>query len=153
MDTMLTMFRQWQLDVGVVRKPMYRALTPRERRHAIWLLARGWSAAQVAEALERDAHTIGDWLEAFREQGPAGLASEQTGGAPRPQLDRTSGVEGGGSRYATGGRYRLGELEGSALVRRPALWRQVVSQQPCALSASPGLCAEVAQEASAESQC
>ena len=57
MDTMLTMLRQWQLDVGAVRERMYRAPTPRERErwHAIWLLARGWSAAQVAEALERDA--------------------------------------------------------------------------------------------------
>jgi hypothetical protein len=57
MDTMLTMLRQWQLDVGAVRERMYRAPTPRERErwHAIWLVARGWSAAQVAEALERDA--------------------------------------------------------------------------------------------------
>lgn len=81
MDTML---RRWQLDVRAVRERMYRAPTPRERErwHAIWLLARGWSAAQVAEALERDAHTIGDWLEHFREQGPASLAFEQTGGPP-----------------------------------------------------------------------
>ena len=84
MDTMPTMLRQWQLDVGAVRERVYRAPTPRERErwHAIWLLARGWSAAQVAEALERDAHTIGDWLKDFREQGPAGLAFEQTGGPP-----------------------------------------------------------------------
>jgi transposase len=36
----------------------------------------------VAEALERDAHTIGDWLEVFRQEGPAGLAFEQAGGPP-----------------------------------------------------------------------
>jgi hypothetical protein len=43
----------WQLDVKAVRERMYGAPTAleRERWHAIWLLARGWSAAQVAEAL------------------------------------------------------------------------------------------------------
>jgi transposase len=84
MDSMLTMLGQWQLDLKAVRERMYRAPTPRERErwHAIWLLARDWSAAQVAEALERDAHTIGDWVAAFRDQGPAGLAFEQTGGSP-----------------------------------------------------------------------
>lgn len=91
MDKMLAMLRQWQLDLKTVRERMYRAPTPRERErwHAVWLLARGWSAAQVAEALERDAHTIGDWVTAFREQGPAGLAFEQTGGPP-PSSTRRS---------------------------------------------------------------
>jgi transposase len=28
------------------------------------------------------AHTIGDWIEAFQQKGPAGLAFEQTGGPP-----------------------------------------------------------------------
>ncbi len=84
MDSMLTVLKQWQLDLKAVRERMYRAPTPRERErwHAIWLLARGWSAAQVAEALERDAHTIGIWVAELREQGPAGLAFEQTGGPP-----------------------------------------------------------------------
>jgi transposase len=74
----------WQLDVGQVRRRMYGAATPRERErwHALWLLARGWSAAQVAEALDRDPHTIGDWLAAFRHAGPAGLSFEQSGGSP-----------------------------------------------------------------------
>jgi transposase len=84
MDNMLTMLGQRQLDVSAVRERMYCAPTPRERErwHAIWLLAQGWSAARVADALERDAHTIGDWVEDFRQQGPAGLAFEQTGGSP-----------------------------------------------------------------------
>jgi len=43
----------------------------------------------VAEALERDAHTIGDWVEVFRQQGPAGLAFEQTGGPPPPSTRRS----------------------------------------------------------------
>ena len=80
------LLKQWQLDVRQVRERMYRAPTPRERErwHALWLLARGWSAAQVADALERDPHTIGDWLESLRQAGPAGLAFEQTGGSPPP---------------------------------------------------------------------
>ena len=91
MDKMLAILGQWQLDLKAVRERMYRAPTPRERErwHAIWLLARGWSAAGVAEALERDAHTIGDWVAAFREQGPAGLGFEQTGGPP-PSSTRRS---------------------------------------------------------------
>jgi len=90
MNNMLTMLERWQLDAKALREHMYRAPTARERErwHAIWLLARGWSASQVAEALERDAHTIGDWVEALREKGPAGLAFEQTGGSPPPLMRR-----------------------------------------------------------------
>jgi hypothetical protein len=48
------LLKRWQLDVKSVRERVYRAPTPRERErwHALWLLARGWSAAQVAETLE-----------------------------------------------------------------------------------------------------
>jgi transposase len=42
----------------------------------------------VAEALERDAHTIGDWLETLRQKGPTGLAFEQSGGPPPPSTRR-----------------------------------------------------------------
>lgn len=86
MNDALDLLKRWQLDVRQVRERMYRAPTPRERErwHALWLLARGWSAVQVAEALERDPHTIGDWLEDFHQAGPAGLAFEQTGGSPPP---------------------------------------------------------------------
>jgi transposase len=86
MNDMLMMLGRWQLDVKAVRERMYRAPTPRERErwHAIWLLAWGWSAAQVAEALNRDAHTIAAWEDDFRQNGPAGLASEQSGESPPP---------------------------------------------------------------------
>lgn len=90
MNDMLVTLGNWQLDIKAVREHLYRAPTARERErwHAIWLLARGWSAAQVAEALERDAHTIGAWAEDFRQKGPAGLAFEQTGGSPPPSTRR-----------------------------------------------------------------
>ena len=77
---------RWGLAGRQVRERMYHAPTARERErwHALWLFAQGWSAAKVAELLERDAHTIGHWLEAFRRDGPQALAFEQTGGPPPP---------------------------------------------------------------------
>ena len=63
---------------------MYWAPTPRERErwHALWLLVQGWTAVAVAEALGRDAHTIGRWVAVFGEDGPAAMAFEQSGGSP-----------------------------------------------------------------------
>lgn len=86
MSDMLLILGQWQLDVNKVREQVYRAPTPRERErwHALWLLAHGWSAAQVGEALGRDAHTIADWVEDLRQKGPAGVALERSGGSPPP---------------------------------------------------------------------
>jgi len=86
MNDVPTILASWQLDAKTVRERVYGAPTPRERErwHAVWLLARGWTAAQVAEALERDAHTIGDWVEALDQKGPVALAFEQTGGSPPP---------------------------------------------------------------------
>ncbi len=77
---------RWELDLRQVRERMYRAPPPRERErwHALWLLAQGWSANRVAEVLEREAHTIGAWLAALDRDGPAALAFEQTGGPPPP---------------------------------------------------------------------
>lgn len=88
MNAITALFQQWELDERGVRERMYRAPNPRERErwHALWLLARGWSAAQVGEALERDPHTIGQWLSNFRQAGPTGLTFEQTGGSPPPSL-------------------------------------------------------------------
>ena len=86
MSEAVAVLARWQLDVRQSREHMYRAPTPRERErwHALWLLAQGWSANKVAELWERDAHTIGNWLAAFDRDGPAALAFEQTGGPPPP---------------------------------------------------------------------
>ena len=77
---------RWRMDEAEVRRRMYRAPTPRERERwsasGGWLLAQGWTAAAVAEALERDAHTIGQWARAFAEGGPKALVFEQSGGSP-----------------------------------------------------------------------
>jgi transposase len=83
-NEVIDMLKTWNLDITEVRERVYRSATPRERErwHALWLLARGWSAAKVAQALERDAHTVGDWLEHFQKDGPEGLIFEQTGGSP-----------------------------------------------------------------------
>ena len=82
---------RWGLDAAAVRARVDQAATPRERErwHALWLRARGWTAVQVAAALGRDAHTVGGWLEAFARDGPPALAFEQTGGAP-PRWKQTS---------------------------------------------------------------
>ena len=86
MSKVSDLLEQWDLDMRAVRERMYRAPTPRERErwHALWLLSQDWSAVRVAEALERDAHTIGDWVAHFERAGPAGMAFEQTGGSPPP---------------------------------------------------------------------
>lgn len=90
MNDVRALLERCQVDVRRVREQVYGAPTPRERErwHALWLLTRGWSQAQVAEALERDAHTIGQWLEDFRQSGPPSLAFEQTGGPPPPSTRR-----------------------------------------------------------------
>lgn len=90
MNEMQKVLEKWQLDVKAVRERMYGAPTARERErwHAMWLIAQDWSAGQVAAALERDAHTIGDWLEALQEKGPTALAFEQSGGSPPPSTRR-----------------------------------------------------------------
>jgi hypothetical protein len=86
MNDVLAVLGHWQLDLDQVRERVYRAPTPRERErwHALWLLARDWSAEQVAEALGRDVRTIADWERDFEQRGPAGVAFEQTGGSPPP---------------------------------------------------------------------
>ena len=79
-------FARWGLDLPAVRTLVYRAPTPRERErwHALWLLARGWTAADVAGALERERHTIGEWRAGFCRDGPASVAFLHTGGSPPP---------------------------------------------------------------------
>ena len=77
---------RWEMDVPGVRRRMILAPVPRERErwYALWLLTQGWTAQATAEALERDSHTIGRWLAAFGEVGPAALIFEQSGGSPPP---------------------------------------------------------------------
>ena len=86
-----SLLKKWNVDLDLLRRQMYRAPTPRERErwHALWLAAQGLSYARIALILDRNPHTIGDWLALFRQHGPAGLAFEQTGGSP-PSLIPTS---------------------------------------------------------------
>ncbi len=93
MPEMGGLLEKWRMDEAGVRRRMYRAPTPRERERwsasGGWLLAQGWTAAAVGRALERDAHTVGQWAQAFAEGGPKGLAFEQTGGSP-PRWTRSN---------------------------------------------------------------
>ena len=79
---------QWEMNTRDLHRRVILAPTPRERErwNAVWLLAQGWtaSASASAQALGRDAHTIGRWATAFSEGGPAALIFEQSGGCPPP---------------------------------------------------------------------
>ncbi len=156
MDEMQKVFECWQLDVKSVRERMYGAPTARERErwHAMWLLARGWSSPQVAEALERDAHTIGDWLEAFRQKGPTGLAFEQSGGPPRPRCGAAGDIKSRSAGCPERGWVGSGEvdLKRGAAVCVGAL--QLPAQQPhvSELPAPAGFCVEAAQETVVQGQ-
>ncbi|TGG85735.1 MAG: helix-turn-helix domain-containing protein [Aphanocapsa feldmannii 288cV] len=81
---------RWELDVKDLQRRMILSPTPRERErwYAMLLLAQGWTSVATAEALERDPHTIGRWVSAFGEGGPAALIFEQTGGSPPPLTKR-----------------------------------------------------------------
>lgn len=98
---------RWRLDLPAVWTRVYQVPTPRERErwHALWLLARGWTVADVAAALERDPHTVGDWCAVL------GLSRDIPGsyfvkrqepvrsGRPAPPCSADgSGGNGGGSR-------------------------------------------------------
>ena len=98
MEEMGALLERWRMDEGEVRRRLYRASTPRDRErwHAVRLLAQGWTAAAVAQALERDAHTIGQWAKALSEGGPKGLVFEQTGGSPRAGRGAAGRIEGVG---------------------------------------------------------
>ncbi len=78
--------QQWHMDARDLHRRLILAPTPRERErwHAIWLLAQGWTASATADALGRDPHTIGRWAAAFGEGGPGALIFEQSGGSPPP---------------------------------------------------------------------
>lgn len=78
------MLARWGSSSTDAREQISRAKTPRERWHALWLLARGRPAAQVAQALERDLHMIGEGLSAFAQDGPPALAFEPGDGSPPP---------------------------------------------------------------------
>ena len=57
------LLEQWEMNVRDLHRRVILAPTPRERErwHAVWLLAQGWTASSTAEALGRDPHTIGRW--------------------------------------------------------------------------------------------
>jgi len=92
---LLLMFAAPSLIVaGAPGQPLLAGLPGQAGRSATrGVLAGGWSAVQVADALERDPHTIGAWLAGFRQAGPAGLTLEDTGG-PRPRQPAASRTEG-----------------------------------------------------------
>ena len=66
---------QWEMDTRDLHRRMILAPTPRERErwHAVWLLAQGWTAWSTAEALGRDPphhRPVGRCLRGGRSGGP-----------------------------------------------------------------------------------
>lgn len=53
-----------------------------ERCHYVLLNAQGWSVPQIAQRLERNAHTVRTWLKAYGAQGLAGLHNTPQPGRP-----------------------------------------------------------------------
>ena len=149
---------QWEMNAKDVHRRMILAPTPRERErwHAIWLLAQGWTAVAVAvaEALERDPHTIGRWASAFGEGDPEALIFEQTGGSPRPRLDTAGGVEKSGATAAVIIGPGTGQLvlAGGAAVCMGAVRPQPESQQLPELAAPVGIQLQASQEALGQGQ-
>ena len=114
---------QWQMDARDLRRRMILSPTPREREqwYALLLLAQGWTASAMVEALERDPHTVGRWAAAFGEGGSRALIFEQTGGSP-PDRGRYGVFRRGPWRVTS--RLSLGSGQGSGssqtrLQRRP----------------------------------
>ena len=153
----------WQLDLASVRSRMYPAPTPRERERwrALWLLCRGLTASGTAQALGRDAHTIGRWgrrlrrgrAPVFTRAGSAALIFEQTRGfPPRTWRDATGGVDGGSAGVARDVGHRNGqlELESGAAVCLEAFRHWPEPQRLPELSAPLGVCPEASQEASGQ---
>ena len=107
------LLEQWEMNVRDLHRRVILAPTPRERErwHAVWLLAQGWTASSTAEALGRDPHTIGRWSAAFGEGGPKTLIFEQTEGSPRPRRGGAGGAERSGAGVARCGGHWYGQLE------------------------------------------
>jgi transposase len=105
--TMGETLARWHVDVAAVRE--------RERWHALWLLARGWSATQVAEALGRDPHTV--WRLAARLR-----AGRAAGGGVRADRRRPTRPN---SRPASGAGCRAGEHAAVGIELANWTWKAV----------------------------
>lgn len=91
MEDIVALLGRWELAARDIRERMYRvpALRERERWHALWLLAQGWSANKVTDLRERDPHTIGRCLTAFARAVPVPSPSSRPVTTPPPSI-RTS---------------------------------------------------------------
>ena len=147
---------QWEMNAKDVHRRMLVPPTPRERKRwrAVWLLDQGWTAVAVAEALERDPHSISPstssrWASAFGESGPAALIFEQTGGSPRPRPDTAGGVEKSDATAAAIIGHGTGQLAlaGGAAVCMGAVRTQPEPQQLLELPAPIGIQLQASQEA------
>ena len=125
-----------------------------ERWHAVWLLTPGWTAAAVGRALERDAHTTGQWAQAFAERAQdAGFRADWW--FPPRWTWRNAGScrQRRRGRRAVAGRRRTVQLEraGSAPICGGSFRADVAPERWSEPPASAGLCAEASPEAATQS--
>ena len=85
--------------IRLVRSPEAHALLEQTRRtrpqlaercHYVLLNAQGWSVPQIAQRLDRNAHTIRTWLKAYRRAGLQGLNNTPQSGRPATLGQRVS---------------------------------------------------------------
>ena len=84
MDEMGALLEPWRIDEAEARRRMYRAPTPRERErwHALWLLAQGWTAAAVARAVGQGCPHHWPMDHGICGRRSEGAVFEQSGGSP-----------------------------------------------------------------------
>ncbi len=154
------LLERWQLDISDVRERMYRSPTPRERErwHALWLLAQGWTALAVAEALEREPHTMGTFLDKSPYHFPVPVRQVDAclfGQSLHRslQLGLLDPVEGGGDPPLCSKTRAVGPLSLKAATHAPMVWGSrssasataeavqpwAKSQRPCHRSRSRGV--------------
>ena len=91
---------RWEMNAQDVHRRMILAPTPRERErwHAVWLLAQGWTALAAAKALERDPHTIGPLRQAQEglglRRGWSGTLSSRPVVPPALEQTQQAGLKG-----------------------------------------------------------
>ena len=63
MEEMGALLGRWRMDEAEMRRRMYRAPTLRERErwHAVWLLAQGWTAAAVPVSPSQAGIDLSNW--------------------------------------------------------------------------------------------